>query len=200
MAGIDRKGEAMARRTHERSDETLDIIVPRIYCKSPSGKLTMEQLCELYPRDFHLGRSQYELNLITGDSPKTAREATETLAYYFRREFGYDFVQYSAQEDADPRDRVFLWTVNRYSYHAGIGAACFRWREYDNAAPRLSLAWVWIHPYLRRHGILTGHWDYFRALYGDFLVEPPLSHPMKAFINKRGECWRCGRVCEGNHK
>jgi hypothetical protein len=123
------------------------------------------------------------------------RRAVETLARYFQREFCYDFIQYGATERSDPRDRVFLWTQDSYTYHAAIGAICFRWREYRDTPPGLAVAWVWIHPYLRRRGILAGHWGFFRDTYGDFYIERPLSPAMQAFLTSRGECLRCGRTC-----
>jgi hypothetical protein len=175
----------------------LDIIVPRVRIRDPYSHLPHSlwremMFGEVRPKPT---RDRLSLSAITGKSPITMRRSVETLACYFRREFGYDFVQYSATEPSDPRDRIFLWTRDDCMYHAAIGAICFRWREYDNAPHGLAVAWVWIHPYLRRHGILAAHWEFFRHLYGDFYVEPPLSPAMKAFLESRGECCRCGRTC-----
>jgi hypothetical protein len=117
------------------------------------------------------------------------------LARYFQREFGYDFIQYTATEVGDDRDRVFLWMRDEVLYHAGVGAICFRWRKYRDASQGPALAWVWLHPYLRRQGILGAHWGFFRHLYGDFRVEGPLSEAMASFLERRGECARCGRSC-----
>jgi hypothetical protein len=137
------------------------------------------------------------MDIITPRSMKGARKATETIACYFRREFGYDFVQYSSEEQTDTRDRVILLTQNRYETKSAIGVICFRWRKYSNAPEGLALAWLWIHPYLRNRGILSAYWPIFREAYGAFHVEPPLSSAMKGLLRKMGECPRCGvnRLC-----
>ena len=46
------------------------------------------------------------------------------------------------------------------------------------------LAWVWFHPYERRRRHLSRAWPYFRARFGDFEVERPLSLAMAAFLRK----------------
>src|SRR5262249_35371744 len=124
---------------------------------------------------------------------KSARLATEALAVYFRREFGYDALQFAANDIPDPRDRVYLLSVERYPGWLGVGAFCFRWREYTNIPPTLAASWFWLHPFIRRCGVLSSLWGGFRELYGDFVCERPLSKSMENFLQKRGECLRCGR-------
>jgi hypothetical protein len=174
------------------SRSRLDIVVPRLNLRSLASGLPEDLCWEVYG-DVRPKPTEFSLMAIANGSPKPARRAVETLARYFQREFGYDLIQYSADEASDPRDRVFLWLEDRCGSYEAIGAACFRWREWENVPHGLGLAWIWIHPYLRRHGILGAHWDFFRHLYGDFSVEPPLSPAMKAFLAARNECWRCGR-------
>ncbi len=54
------------------------------------------------------------------------------------------------------RDRVFLLTQeNDWDTEYAVGAVVFRWRKYTNAPEQLVFSWVWIHPFLRRRGILT---------------------------------------------
>jgi hypothetical protein len=176
----------------------LDIIVPRIRARDPQGRyIPMLPWGERHPGDVRPKPTMCSLSLseVTGRSPIAVRRAVETLARYFQREFRYDFIQYSANQPGDSRDHTFLWTRDDVTHHEGVGAICFRWREYSNVPHGLAVAWVWIHPYLRRQRILASHWDCFRRVYGDFYVEPPLSSAMKAFLESRGECCRCGRTC-----
>jgi hypothetical protein len=118
----------------------------------------------------------------------------ERLGIYMKREECYDTPVYDAEEEALHRagDVAYLWTSYQ---HAGwgkdqpllpaIGACCFRWRKWADAPPGWALAWVWFHPYERRRGHLTRAWPYFRARFGDFIAEPPLSPAMQAFMLKQ---------------
>jgi hypothetical protein len=119
----------------------------------------------------------------------TIRKAAGAIAIYFKREFGYDFPQYESGEHTGRRDRILLLVRESVA----IGVICFRWREWDDAPHGLALAWVWLHPYCRAQGVLSGLWPRFRALYGDFMCEPPLSSAMRMFLAGRGECWEHGR-------
>lgn len=117
-------------------------------------------------------------------SPLRLRRCVETFARYFRREFRYDFVQYSALEPGAANERAYLW-MSRNAYPPFFfGAASFRWRAWKDAAPGFALQWVWLHPYERRRGYLTRAWPAFRAQFGDFHCERPLSPAMAAFLRK----------------
>jgi hypothetical protein len=180
----------MARRL-KPPDNQLNIVVPVL-----SETVLLKSCAEVYPHEFtgrdvsapdKKGRYTVELYPITPSAPLRARDATEVIAYYFRREFGYDFPGYGADETQDNRDRIFLlvegeeyWNEERYA----VGAIVFRWRKYSNAPERLVLAWTWIHPFLRQTGIFTTYWNIFRELYGDFYVEPPYSPAMRSFLAK----------------
>jgi hypothetical protein len=95
-------------------------------------------------------------------APIALRKAVYSCALFFRREFGYDFVQYAIRED-DWHSRAFLW-ISDPDYtnkHNVWGACCFRWREYKDADPLWAMQWVWLHPYARNHGLVTRTWSYF---------------------------------------
>jgi hypothetical protein len=134
--------------------------------------------------------------IVDETSPVGLRRAVEWIAHYFRREFGYDFVQYSVDErDEDPgerddsRDRAFLWanptTLDGRGTVEAVGACCFRWRDYEDAPPGFALQWVWLHPYCRDRGTLTTAWPDFRERFGDFIVETPLSRAMASFLSTK---------------
>jgi hypothetical protein len=125
--------------------------------------------------------------VVGAKSRRSTRAAVETLAYYFRREFGYDFVQYSADpRGEDARDRAFLWSSEHYYPAQAIGAACFRWRKWSDAPEGLALAWIWFHPYERVRGHLTKAWPALIKWAPGFIVETSLSPGMEAFLEKHG--------------
>jgi hypothetical protein len=149
----------------------------------------------LYGWKYEYNPPGYKLMPVTRRSKKSIRLATEILAAYFRREFDYDSRQYDHDEETDDADRIFLIQGGEmYCQRLAVGAICFRWREYRDGRHGLALSWIWLHPYLRRTGLLTKCWGHLRNLYGDFLVAQPLSKAMKEFLKKHGECWFCGRT------
>jgi hypothetical protein len=117
-------------------------------------------------------------------SGRSLRKAVHELAKLFRREFGYDFVQWSVKE-TNPRTEAFLWCSESWSFQVPLGAVCFRWREWKDAPAGWSLDWIWMHPFERRHGHLSTAWPFFSKLYGDFHVAPSLSPAMSSFVEKQ---------------
>lgn len=112
------------------------------------------------------------------------RIEVERFARYFRHEFDYDFMQFE-RYDRDPTCTAYLLTDTGSAPAVWAGACCFRSRDYEDAGDNVqTLDWVWIHPYLRRKGLLTRHWPTLRANHGDFAVEPPVSEAMVRFLQK----------------
>ena len=66
-----------------------------------------------------------------------------------------------------------------------VGAACFRHKVWDFNAAEWGLAWVWLHPFSRRRGHLSGAWHALVDRYGDFPSSQALSRDMDAFLIKR---------------
>jgi hypothetical protein len=134
---------------------------------------------------------------ITTASPLALRRAVWLLAFYFKRELGYDFVQYGDRgHDDDPKHVAFLWLGEERirlargggvaSDRIAVGACCFRWREWREADPAFALQWVWFHPFARRCGFLADCWPAFCGLFSPFHVEGPLSSAMRGFLAKMG--------------
>jgi hypothetical protein len=182
-------------RLQEYAPDQLDIVTPRIRAEkiNPESKIS--------PWDILLSQHVHpalEMHHISPRSAIGARKALEKLAYYFRREFQYDFILYHSAAPMDPRDRAFLVTWQYHDHRAAIGAIVFRWRKYEDAPHDLALQWLWLHPYLRRHGLLSTCWPSLREPLGDFYIEGPTSRAMADFLTKMGECPRCGvrRSCQ----
>ena len=74
-------------------------------------------------------------------SPLRLRREVEKLAYYFRREFHYDFVQFGAS-DNEP------YTAYLFSRDSvWLGACCFRTPYYADLDSKIeTLAWIWARP------------------------------------------------------
>lgn len=126
------------------------------------------------------------LEVVTWRSPAVFRNALEKIAYFFKREEGYDFTPYEAS-DRDHLAVSFIWTDDKHDVdHVGIGGCSFRWRtDWKDLPACWCMSWCWLHPYERRHGRLTEAWPYFEARFGRFFVEPPWSAAMQSFLMRR---------------
>jgi hypothetical protein len=118
-------------------------------------------------------------------SPRWMQKAMLGRARLFRREFGYDFLQWHSIGEQDPRSRGFLFMDDEQPGRI-VGACSFFWREYTDAPHAWALQWIWIAPVGRRQGHLSRHWAMFREKFGQFAVEQPLSDAMQDFLKARG--------------
>lgn len=114
-------------------------------------------------------------------SAKWKRDLVYRRAFAFKRELGYDFVQWSLDATHDPEAVGFLFSDDNGRV---VGASVFRPQEGEMRPWRL--AWIWIAPGHRRAGHLDRHWEQFRQRFGEFDIEPPVSTAMQAFLHKRG--------------
>lgn len=116
-------------------------------------------------------------------SPKWLHQEMYVRASAFRREMGYDFMQWDCPErDRDAHGFLFLNKTG-----AILGACAFRLRNYGIGSDRWGLQWIWIAPTYRRRGILRSHWPALRGQFGDFEIEPPVSDAMQSFTRKVGD-------------
>ena len=98
---------------------------------------------------------------------------------------GNDILSFGADGDDDPKAHGFLFNDDSCVFgHGAIVGACER--EYTDHPPCWAMQWIWIAPKARRRGILSRRWDAFRARFGKFVIEPPLSDAMQAFAAKQG--------------
>jgi RimJ/RimL family protein N-acetyltransferase len=127
-------------------------------------------------------------------SPKL-KKFVYRIAVYFSREFQYDFVQYS-EDEQDLTHRAFLIFSRAGDKYYGkdiyriLGGGCFRQRKYQDFPESYALQWIWIHPYMRRKGMLTKAFDQFINQLEQFRVEPPYSVEIKSFLEKGGSTWK----------
>ncbi|WP_143291547.1 hypothetical protein [Burkholderia pseudomallei] len=121
---------------------------------------------------------------VDASSPKWMHREMYDRASAFRREFGYDFIQWGSSTGCDDPDaQGFLFC----DAAGAIVGACAFWLSRDTEESRWALKWVWICPRHRRDGHLSFHWNSFRTRFGDFHVESPVSEAMRAFLAKCGD-------------
>jgi hypothetical protein len=154
----------------------------------PSCRIDLNEVPEA------LAKEPYEPLAVTPKSPLKLRREVERFATYFRREFHYDFQQFEATEKPEKPYAAYLF-INKPNYFPRVwaGACCFRWRDFKDAEARWGMQWMWLHPYFRAKGILSGAWDKFHEVHGNFLCEGPFSPAMEAFLRRRGKCLLCWR-------
>jgi len=122
--------------------------------------------------------------LVQAGSPAWMHREIYERAFAFKREMGYDFVQWaSPKRDDDPDVRGHLMTDADGVIH---GACAFRLRRNDDG-DRWGLQWIWIRPDARRSGLLSERWADYRERYADFHVEGPVSKAMRQFLSRNGE-------------
>jgi hypothetical protein len=119
-------------------------------------------------------------------SPLRLHQAVERCARDFRREFDYDFLQYSAREPYDTREtQAWLWTqtADTSAHTQVLGAACLRLRTYTNIPePFWAMQWIWFHPYARRRGLFRAAWPLILTHYDGVQMEPPVSSTMQRLV------------------
>lgn len=146
-------------------------------------KMLIEAPCVV---DIDKGKQLANCIFVHNKQPMSIHLAVEQLAYYFQREFNYDFIQYTAYEDKEnPKSNAYIWIDSDFYGTFAIGAIVFRFLTDAHQPKKWSLEWVWFHPYYRNKGLLTAAWKSFQKKYGkDFLIEPPTSKAMDAFLIK----------------
>lgn len=117
-------------------------------------------------------------------SPQWLNKQLYKHAVAFRREFRYDFVQWSPFGEDDDEARGILITDE---HRRVVGAMGFRWRVWSDAPAGWSLDWVWFVPSFRKQGYFTRHWKKLRQMYGDFYIQRPVSDAMRQFAIKQGD-------------
>lgn len=126
-----------------------------------------------------------EPDLVTASSPPWKHYEMYQRARAFKREEGFDFVQWhSSDSETDPHVHGFLLSDDSGAIH---GTIAFRWREPEDDPAFWGLQWVWVCPMARKSGVLSSRWVGFRERFGDFYVEGPVSEAMQAFLVKHGD-------------
>jgi hypothetical protein len=134
----------------------------------------------LMPRPSKRMREQLEHRgeRVDGNAPLWTHREVASRALHFKREFGYDFVQWPDVITRAKLDQRWVGFLFADADGAIDGACAF----YNDAGAEWALQWVWIRPDRRRHGLLAARWPGFLAEFGDFWIEHPLSEAMQGFV------------------
>ena len=131
---------------------------------------------------------------ISTQSAKRLRTHVERFARYFLREMHAGGMMFEAVESEKSVGfipyKAFLFV---YQGHY-VGASCFRYRDDQDKETPWLFTWLWIHPFVRRRGVLTQTWTELNAQVGNFRLAPPVSLHMQTFLRK-AEAWDHGSQC-----
>jgi hypothetical protein len=147
--------------------------------------------------DLVVGEGAKGLHLVIPESPVTLHKKVYDMAVVFRREFRYDFVQYSVEEATNyAGNEAWIWVdQDDYRYgHVVTGAAAFVQHRFPTYGTTWVLNWIWQHPYKRRAGRLREAWPKWQHRYGNFYVEGPWSTAMQNFLMTSGHVLHDGRT------
>lgn len=124
---------------------------------------------------------------VKSSSCESQKDALETMASYFKKEFRYDHLQYCKSEHSDDCFGVLFCETamdlvkdTDHFPSRVIGGACFRKKSIDD----YFLDWIWFHPFARNRGQLHKTWPIFIDKFGEFGLTKPLSAHMEKFLAK----------------
>lgn len=131
----------------------------------------------------HLGGAYY----VGKDQPVSINKAVEQIAKYFKREGGFSFLQYCANEKRNQnKTHAYIWVDEDWNDKFAVGACAFSQMNDVGGSGNWCLQWVWFHPYYRDKGLLSESWPHFEKKYGkNFEIEEPFSKSMMSFLKNR---------------
>ena len=100
------------------------------------------------------------------------------FARYFKREFGYDSVQYSEYDIENSECRSYLFSDNGGLFYGGANF----WQGYTKSGPIWRLQWIWMHPSYRNRKNLKKHWELMTDDLAPLWIDPPVSGSMAFFV------------------
>lgn len=112
-------------------------------------------------------------------SPRLWKQVGQ-FSQYMQRELQHDFPMFDVAMQGDG--------VAAYLFGYGgfwVGACTFRDTAGAGMAEAWLAEWIWLHPYVRRRGLLTKAWPAFSQTHGDFLLLAPLSDAMEKFVKSQ---------------
>jgi GNAT superfamily N-acetyltransferase len=144
---------------------------------------------------------------VTHKAPKALKRAMLAMAQNMRTETGlFNVTPYSEalDEGADCVGYLIFaeeqddWDEKR-THVLIVGGACLRLKDYRDSKVWV-MQWAWLFPRYRGQGfgknydsreseqdLFAETWDMIEKHHPDFIVEPPYSSAMKAFLNKSPE-------------
>lgn len=115
-------------------------------------------------------------------TPSCSQTQKSILHHYctcIRKENGYAFLPFH------PHSAGSFWESHLYGCQGSRPCGCSVFTLNDTYIESLRGWWlefVWIHPKVRRQGLLKSSWPYFILRYGDFIIRKPFSDAMATFL------------------
>jgi len=138
------------------------------------------------------GKGQ-KLLWILPDASQELKRALEIIAFCFKSEMRFDWIQYAPNEHVDDscigfiiiqqnraRTREFDFKLDKLNIqpHYVIGGGCFR-KIFNN---EMQLDFIWLHPYDRHRGVMQAVWKKLKIKFDKFELAKPVSSSMTRFI------------------
>lgn len=130
---------------------------------------------------------------VDASSPLWMHKEVYERAVRFKRDFGYDSIQWHTATKRSHIDPAWIGYLFAAPDGTIDGACAFR--EVDGESV---LAWVWTRPERQRHGLLSARWPHFIARHGQFWLEHPLSEAMQGFVAKHATEGQRQKIAERN--
>lgn len=122
--------------------------------------------------------------VVTNRSPAWMHHEMYERAYAFKRELGYDRIDWFADpKEARPDSEGVLFV----SDDATIVGACAFFRKKSVNGWVWQFSWVWVAPDHRRKSVLSRYWQFLKDRYGPFVLAFPVSAEMQAFLRRSGD-------------
>lgn len=156
------------------------------------GRYTIE--LPIIETDIDYSKTGKNILFIDAESPRELKDGLEKIALYFKRESLFDCVQYKSKLHINSVENE---TIGLIFYDVAIdettdahrdiplrilGGGCFKKVSQQKV---WCLDWIWLHPYERRKGLLSTHWEDVEERFGKVIFSKPLSKAMEAFITKK---------------
>lgn len=118
--------------------------------------------------------------LVGANAGEEVSKAIAVMGRNIQREERYDFPLLAFP----PEQHVYLWLEKQpcCGEFEVIGCACFEKDYYGNLPGVWCLCWIWLQPFARRQGKLTGAWPVFSKRHYPFTPQPPISEGLRQFL------------------
>lgn len=108
----------------------------------------------------------------------------KNFSYNFRDYFKIDTSMFYTV-DKYPNDRkLYLINYNDVEGLFAVGIIGLYYNKYADGYKCWTLNWAWIHPLMRKKGILKNSIDYLEKIYGSLMITDILSREMELFALK----------------
>ena len=156
----------------------------------PDYNLKIEAPIILNPNKLHFINE--ELVYVNENTSEDIQVIVEAISVFFNKELDLASRPYEAGILDKHHAYLFVEKVQNERDHSkdeigvrAIGGCSFHY-EHENV---LTLQWIWVHPFKRRKGIVSKHFDYFVNEYKEFGLSQIKSPIMRTFIPKGKDSW-----------